>query len=294
MIRSSIRILKNEDAKTLEAFLSSRIESSMFLIGNMRAAGLSDQGKTYEGTYAAAFKNEQIVGVVAHYWNQNIILQAPIQLNELCTAAFEGSQRAVKGILGPNDQVNAAKKLFRIDDSSVQLDQTEKLYSLKLEDLIVPENLASDRVKGRQIESRDIDLISKWRVEYSIEALGEKDSRQLQMECRSAIERSMKEKHTWVLEENGKPIACTSFNTAITEAVQVGGVWTPPELRGRGFGRAVVATSLIDARNQGVDKAILFTGENNKPAQIAYEALGFQHIGDYRILFLKSSITHNA
>jgi predicted GNAT family acetyltransferase len=104
------------------------------------------------------------------------------------------------------------------------------------------------------------------------------------------MERSLKERRTWILEEQGKPVACSSFNTAIKEAVQVGGVWTPPELRSRGYGRAVVAASLLDARAEGVTKAILFTGENNIAAQKAYVALGFRHIGDYRIVLLHSPL----
>ena len=67
MDKVSIKILENEDADALEVFLSSRMESSMFLMGNMRLAGLSDQGKTYQDIYAAAFKNGDIVSVVAHF-----------------------------------------------------------------------------------------------------------------------------------------------------------------------------------------------------------------------------------
>ena len=94
----------------------------------------------------------------------------------------------------------------------------------------------------------------------------------------------------WLVEHNGKPVACTAFNSATKEAVQVGGVWTPPELRGRGYARCAVAASLLDARAEGVDKAILFTGVNNISAQKAYVALGFEHVGDYRILLLRPPI----
>ena len=73
----------------------------------------------------------------------------------------------------------------------------------------------------------------------------------------------------------------------MTEIVQVGGVWTPPEFRSRGYGRGAVAASLLSVRTEGVQTAILFTGEENIPAQKAYEALDFHHIGDYRIILLK-------
>jgi RimJ/RimL family protein N-acetyltransferase len=286
----AIRILRPGDEAALEAFLLPRIDSSMFLIGNMRSAGLVDRGQPYEGAYAAAFENGKIIGVAAHYWNQNLVFQAPIHLDALWRAAVEASGRPIKGWIGPNAQVSAAMGAFDVDDSNIQMDETEKLYSLKLDDLIVPDGLKSGEVSGRRIERRDLELVAEWRVAYSLEALGEEDGPQLREQCWASMERSLKKRRTWVLEEQGKPVASSSFNAAIKEAVQIGGVWTPPELRSRGYGRAVVAASLLDARAEGVTKAILFTGEDNIAAQKAYEALGFRHIGDYRIVLLHSPL----
>jgi RimJ/RimL family protein N-acetyltransferase len=290
MSKPIIRILKPSDETALEAFLLSCVESSMFLIGNMRTSGLIDNGQAYAGTYAAAFEDERVVGVVAHYWNQNLVFQAPVHLDSLWRAVVEASQRPIGGLIGPNDQVKAATEALGIDESKIQLDEIEKLYSLRLADLLVPEGLSSGRLSGRRIEARDLELIAKWEVAYSIEALGEKDSPQLWEKCRRSVERSIKEGRTWVLEDRGEPVACSSFNTAIKEAVQVGGVWTPPALRRQGYGRAVVAASLLDARLEGVEKAVLFTGESNVAAQKAYAALGFKSIGDYRLLLLRSPV----
>jgi len=287
MSKPTIRILQPGDEAAMEAFLLPRIEFSMFLISNMRTSGLIDNGQAYTGTYAAAFEGEQIIGVVAHYWNQNLVFQAPVHLDSLWRLAVEASQRPISGLIGPNDQVTAAKEALELDDSNTQLDETEKLYSLQLEDLIMPRSLSSGEVRGRRIEPRDLERITEWTVAYSMEALGEKDSPQLWQRCRGSVERALEETRTWVLEDHGHPVACSSFNSAIKEAVQIGGVWTPPELRRRGYGRSVVAASLLDARLEGVEKAILFTGENNIAAQKAYVALGFRHIGDYRIVLFQ-------
>jgi predicted GNAT family acetyltransferase len=289
-MKPTISILRPGDEAALEAFLLPRVETSMFLIGNTRAAGLADHGERYQGTYAAAFESGEITAVVAHYWNQNLTLQAPVHLEELWEAAVQGSGRPVKGLIGPSDQVDAVKEAFHLDDSIIQMDETEKLYSLTLKDLIVPDNLRSGTVKGRRMEPRDMEVVTQWRVAYSLEALGEEDSPELREQCRASLERSLSEGHTWVLEAQGRPVACSSFNTAIKEAVQVGGVWTPPKLRRRGYGRAVVAASLLDAQAEGVSTAILFTGLENIAAQKAYEALGFEHIGGYRLLLLKTAL----
>ena len=67
-------------------------------------------------------------------------------------------------------------------------------------------------------------------------------------------------------------------------------MWTPPEFRSKRYGRAAVAASLLAVQEEGAHTAILFTGEENIPAQKAYEALGFRHIGDYRITLLKEAL----
>ncbi|MBN1314422.1 MAG: GNAT family N-acetyltransferase, partial [Anaerolineales bacterium] len=122
------------------------------------------------------------------------------------------------------------------------------------------------------------------------EALEEQPGSGLEKKCRDDVERAQLERRTWVLERDGELVACSSFNTAIREAVQVGGVWTPPELRCRGYARAVVASSLLDAAREGASKAILFTGPDNIGAQRAYLACGFRQIGYYRLLLLNTAL----
>ncbi len=290
MSQTQIRILQPGDEAVLDAFLQPRLEGSMFLVGNMRAVGLLDRGQVLEGTYAAAFEDGKIVGVVAHYWNQNLIFQAQKNINALLQAVVRTSGRPIKGFLGPSQQVNEALESLALEEEQLQLNEKEGLYRLRLDKLIVPEALRSGELSGRRIEARDLDLVAKWRVAYAIEALGGEDSLRLREQTRASMERSLKDGHSWVLEAEGKPVALTSFNTTITEAVQVGGVWTPPELRRRGYARGVVAASLLDARADSAELAILFTGEDNIPAQKAYLALGFEHIGDYQITLLREEL----
>jgi ribosomal protein S18 acetylase RimI-like enzyme len=285
-----IRLLQPGDEAALEAFLRPHVESSMFLIGNMRSAGLVDHGQPYQGTYAAAFDGGQIVGVVAHYWNRVLVFQSPDHLDALWRKAVAVSKRPVEGLIGPDDQVGAVMAKLDIKRSSVQVDEASKLYSLDLGHMAILDALTSGAVRGRRIQPRDVDLVTEWRVAYNIELLGETDGPQLREECRAGIQRSLEEGRTWVLECQRQLVSCSSFNTAIKEAVQVGGVYTPPELRRRGYGRAVVAASLLDARAEGAEKAILFTGVDNIAAQRAYEALGFRHIDNYRMVLLRSPL----
>ncbi len=286
-----IRILQPGDEALLEAFLQPHIESSLFLVGNLRAAGLVDNGRSYQGTYAAVFEQDRIVGAAALFWNGSLILQTPLELQDgLLETAVHAAQRPIKRILGPQQQVQAALEQLNITPTALQLDEPENLYSLRLADLQLPGQLRSGQWQGRRVQSEDIELMTRWRVGYALEALGETESSELWRQMRAGVEKYLLRGDSWILEDNGQAVSTSSFNTSTAEIVQVGGVWTPPELRSRGYGRAVVAASLLAVQAQGVHSAVLFTGEDNIPAQKAYTALGFRHIGDYRIALLKESV----
>jgi uncharacterized protein len=282
-----IRILEPQDNDALEAFLAPRLEWSMFLIGNLRAAGLQDRGAPYEGTYTAAYEQGRIIAVVAHYWNGSLVLQAPAHVGPLCKAAAAASGRPVRGFIGPASQVDQALAALGMAEAPAQLDECETLYGLALPDLRVPEPLAAAQVLGRRAGPEDVELVTEWRVAFSLESLGDEDSPRLWDQVRASVRRGVSEGRIWVLEEAGRPVSTSGFNAAIREAVQIGGVWTPPALRGRGYGRAVVAASLLSARAEGVGRAVLFTGLDNVPARRAYAALGFEPLGDYRLVLLR-------
>lgn len=136
------------------------------------------------------------------------------------------------------------------------------------------------------MEQEDVEQQTAWRMAYNIETIHEPDGPELWEHSRSGVERYLGQRATWILEAGGQPVATTSFNARLPEIVQVGGVYTPPEWRNRGYARAAVAASLLAARAEGVRRAILFTGQERWPARRAYEAIGFRPVGDYYIALL--------
>ena len=282
----SIRILHPGDEAALEAFLKPRLETSLFLLSNSRLVGLADSGQRFEGTYAAAFDNEAMVGVVALFWNGSLVYQAPADLlPALQEAARTAAGRPIKTLLGPSDQVLAGLAAL---GTSVELhyDDPQVLFGLRLADLVVPEPLRSGSVRARLLDVADAPLLMQWRAASRMESFLEPDTPELWEEARTSVERSLVSRRQWVLESDGLPVSTCTFNAEIREVVQIGGVYTPPKARGRGYARAVVAGALLDARDEGVERAILFTGDDNAPAVAAYQAIGFRPIGDYRIVLV--------
>ena len=90
----------------------------------------------------------------------------------------------------------------------------------------------------------------------------------------------------WLLLAGAAPVSYSVFNAMLPDIVQIGGVWTPPEFRGRGYARSVVAGSLLAARKQGVERAVLFADPANEAARRAYLFLGFRIVGDYGLVLL--------
>lgn len=279
------RVLGPGDEPQLEAFLRQHVETSMFLRRNLRVAGIVDHGEIYQGTYVGAFADDRIVAVACHLWRGGIALQAPAHAAEVARLAVERSGRGVTGLVGPWSQVTAVRAALGLDDRATRQDSREILYALALADVEVPAALTSGAAACRRSRPDDLPLLSDWRAAYNVEANG----LAMTAEARAQAERETRQWHdegvSFVLTAHDAPVAYSAFNAALPDTVQVGGVWTPPALRSRGYARCVVAGSLLAARAEGVERAVLFTGENNRPAQRAYEALGFRPIGDYGLVF---------
>jgi len=290
-----VRALVPGDEAVLEVFLMPHLASSMFLLGNVRAAGLTDTGERFSGTYVAAFEGGEMVGVVAHFWNGTLMPQMPAPwtgqyLEPLWRAAVRASGRQVKGVIGPDDQACAIKAKLGFVPEIVQMDVREKLYELDLAELIVPEALRSGQVMGRRVLPGDLETLVRWRIGYETETMDAEETPAFLAEVRASQARIIADRSAWVLEGDGVPVATTAFNAILTEVVHVGGVYTPPESRSRGYARCAVAASLLDAQETGATRAILFTGEQNIAAQKAYTALGFRQVGYFRLCLLREGV----
>lgn len=286
-----LRLLGPGDEAALEAFLRERLESSMFLLGNAHTAGLLDEGNPFQGTYVAAFEKGCLAALAAHYWNQNLVVQAPTFTEAVAREAVRASRRMIKGILGPAEQVERVEKSLGVKPSAVQINEQAKLYTLFLENLLLPKVLTTEAVRARRAELGDSEILTRFRVAYTLETLGEVATPELWEACRASVRRYIQEDQVWLLEAKGAPVACSTFNAVVGDAVQVGGVYTLPERCGRGYGRGVVAASLRAARADGIARAVLFTPERNLTARRAYKAIGFRAVGDYRVMLLNTALT---
>jgi predicted GNAT family acetyltransferase len=172
-----------------------------------------------------------------------------------------------------------------LDAAATTLDGEEGLYALDLSDLVVPESLSSGVVTYREPAPTERDALCDWRLAYDIEAVGASDTPEQRTRASSYLDAQIAKRNAWVAVQSCVPVSLAGFNAALPDMVQVGGVYTPPALRGRGFAKVVVAGSLLTARERGASRAVLFT---DKPSAIrTYVALGFERVGDYSVVLFR-------
>lgn len=284
-------ILGPGDEPALERFLSAHADSSMFLRFNSTSAGLVDRGGRYEGTYAALRDGSgEIVAVAAHYWSGNIMVQGRVDaIGDAARAAVARTAvtqpgRDVSGFLGPHALVVAARDALGLGPRATRLATHDDLFALALADLRVPPALADGRVVCRRMLPSDADVVTYWDEAYRVETLGAAPAP-------VTPERIEEERRLiagggagWVLVAGDALVARAGFTARLPDCVQVGGVFTPPSLRGRGHARAVVAGALVEARAAGATRSILFTERSNHAARASYQSLGYEIVGDYSIV----------
>lgn len=277
-----IRLLTHEDTPQLEAFLVSHRDSSMFLRSNARRGGVLYQGQPFQAVYAGAFRHGLMVGVVAHSHSGMVQVQAPESVAELTRACMDWSGRQVTGLTGPLLQVREAGVALRLETGKAKLCADEGLYALNLSDLVVPPALSTGAIVCQAPSPQQRDSLCTWRLAYDIEVLGATDSPEQRKRAADFLDWQIADGNAWVAMDRGAPVSLSAFNATLPDIVQLGGIYTPPELRGRGFAKVAVAASLLAARDHGASRAVLFT--NNPSAVRTYKALGFERVGDFSLV----------
>ncbi len=260
---------KAEDATRIEALLTPEVECAMFPLASLRTHGVADRAFANAHEHASRF---WIIGgdsVIA-------LTQGGMVLPLLAgTPNLSGLSRAMSGLpvtgaIGPVASVRPVLAALGLDEKPTQEDRDEPGFTLDLSSLLIPDlpgaalEPASDAYRQRLID---------WRTTYHGEALGTPADK-AQDRATTDIDRYIAQDSHRVLTLDGVPVAMTGFNAVLPSIVQVGGVFTPPALRGRGYARLAVALHLAEARANGAARAVLFAA--NAAAASAYQAIGFR------------------
>jgi uncharacterized protein len=94
----------------------------------------------------------------------------------------------------------------------------------------------------------------------------------------AAFERRSKSQDFWVWEVDGKAVSMAATNNAAMQGVTpINAVYTPPELRGRGYASACVAALTSRILGDG-HRCILYTNLANPTANSIYRRIGYRAV----------------
>lgn len=262
------------DAAEVAAFLTPQAPFAMFALNNLAQYGM--QGGH---DLAVRFWLRRAAG---HITDVMTVCENGMALPFLPTGDFAAAMDAIGdlaliGIIGPRAHVRGCLAQG-FAQAPRRLDHDEPHFLLQLDRLTVPDGPGAIY----PLAEAPAAVIKGWMHDYEVRSLGTPADKASGVVAAS-YDRYVASGRYRVLMDGAMPLAMTGFNAQVTDIVQVGGVYTPPELRGRGLARRAVGLHLAQAAGQGITRATLFSGSDM--ATRAYRAIGFEQIGDWTLLF---------
>ena len=261
------------DLPEVKAFLNAHVVQSMCPLANLNQHGLNGEHPRAPSFWLSR-TDEKITGVISVTQEGMLMPQNPDL--DWSRAAEALKNRDLIGIIGPADQARSLQNALGLENVPTTLDHDEPQYELALENLVIPDG-AGQIVP---LADADRDEMIAWRTAYDIEALNTPIDEAGPIATRDYENYIANQSHV-TLVDGDTALCTTGFNARLPDIVQIGGVYTPPNLRGNGYARRAVALHLQQAKQQGVTRATLFSANEN--ASRAYQAIGFTYIGEWTI-----------
>lgn len=268
------------DRPAIEAFLRARAVTSMFPLANLARHGMDgDHDRAMRFWFRAGPHGlGDVVGVTRGGMVMPSCDGAPWRA---VAAALAG--REISGVIGATAQARPLVAALDLGGAATELDEDEPQFALDLDALVVPEGPGALRPLGQVDRERMV----AWRRAYSLEVLGAAPEEAAERAAADIGRYVAADSHRVLVGPDG-PLALTGFNAEGAGLVQIGGVYTPPALRGHGHARRAVALHLAEARARGIRHATLFA---RGPAAIrAYRAIGFREIGSWTLFLLRQKV----
>lgn len=269
------------DRPDIEAFLTPHAERAMFPLNNLAHHGMSG-GHPFAVTLWLTRLNGQITDVLTLTDGGMVMPFLPSGDYAAAARALRG--RGVTGIIGVRDWCRGLEAALGLGPAPKSLDHDEPHFGLTLANLTLPDG------PGQILPLSDAppETITSWMLDYQLASLNTPPDQAPQRVADSYATYTANRSHV-VLMDAGTPLAMTGFNAQLPSIVQVGGVYTPPHLRGQGHARRAVALHLVQARDRGVTQATLFSASDM--AARAYRAIGFSQIGDWSLILMRNKET---
>ncbi|MGR3453445.1 GNAT family N-acetyltransferase [Pseudooceanicola sp.] len=275
-----MRRARPADVPAIGAFLAAHADVAMFALSNLASDGLAVEGGVNPPRSMFAWIAGDPVSAFIAITAEGMLLPVlPERASEHWRAvAPDLAGRRAFGLTGGADTARAGFDVLGLGRAGSVLNRDEPHFALDLAALEVPPG--HERFTVVRPGEAERPVMEAWRAAYHLEVLGTAPA-QAEAVARRDTDRALALDTTRLILRDGVPVSQAGINAAAEGIVQIGGVYTPPELRGQGLARHAVAALLAEKRTAGVARAVLFAA--SAAAARSYVAIGFRRIGEYRL-----------
>lgn len=277
--------ISDDELPAVKVLLERSPETSLFLLSNIRAFGTRLSESMYSGNLKGLKQGNDFAAVFCVTRGGSVLAEAPGRpdLAGEIVRACRMEKIPIRGVLG---EWNVSRAIWDVlcADGSVKetVASKELMYRLVIDEARVGSALTplAVRMMGPADHDQWEQLSTDFLKEVGLPTLGERDQRM------AAFVRSSGLGHWWGGFEGERLVSMIGIIALHGTTAQIGGVFTPADMRRRGYSRAVLARLLQDARQiHSLDRIFLFTVEENVPARTLYESIGFTRFGHFGLFF---------
>ena len=265
-------------------FLKRHENYSLFLLSNFLSCGRSLTEEPNSGNFKLIKQFGKIAGVFCLTKRRNLLVQSEVgePVFSLVLEACKKEPISIGGLLGDWDFCDPFWKFLKAKEVIQKETFASKqiLYTLNTSLTFTPRY-----TNVRLLEEKDFDQWQPMELAYIKEQGFPIDLTDEQMKTQFLSR--VGQKTEWGMFTNeGKLVALAELNAKVFDVGQIGGVFTHPDFRGRGFAKSVLQHLLVDAKQiHKLRKLVLFTDVNNAPARKLYTSLQGDVVGHFALLF---------
>jgi predicted GNAT family acetyltransferase len=189
--------------------------------------------------------------------------------------ALSGKKMVIPGVLGFTKGVRKFVKLYSTRfNKTATLKMNQRIFRL---DTVNPETFGSNTAEPAHI--RDLDLILEWIRAFVLEATPEAPPQSV-ARVKKGMKGAIEQEFLYVLRVNEKIVSMAGKWSETPNGRRIGGVYTPPDNRNKGYGTEVVAKVSQSALDEGKQYCFLFTDLSNPYSNRMYQKIGYRPIID--------------
>jgi predicted GNAT family acetyltransferase len=245
------------------------------LIFGIAGSIVSDPGRYPEARFWIVTTGDDPAAAAMRTPPFNLVLAKPRDDDALAALAA-GITGELPGIVGGRPEVDLFARLWsERHEVTPRIQRRHGVYALEA---VLPLPPASG--EARRAAQRDRPLLLEWSHAFGEEVLEEDDPGRIEAVAMVDHRLGAPDGGFLLWEDAGEPVSAAGWGGPTPNGIRIGPVYTPPELRGRGYATALTAELSQQLLDQGRRFCFLFTDLANPTSNHVYQAIGYEPVTD--------------